>query len=93
MRSIDEPRSGPGLELVAEDEGPLLASLETALKDGFGDRGPIDPLQLLRRGGIGGGLGAVLRLSDVFEYLPSTPRKAFRVVRYLRRQRRPHGEP
>lgn len=97
MRPIDDPVLGPGIELIAEDEGPLLRDLETALRDGHCERGPIDPLQQLRRGGIGAGLGAVLRLSDSFEYIPATPRKSFRVIRYLARPRgaRPstHGEP
>ena len=93
MRPIDEPPRGPGIELIAEDEGPLLADLETALRDGFCERGPIDPLDQLRRGGIGAGLGAVIRLSDSFEYIPARPRKAFRVVRYVARPRRAATSP
>jgi serine/threonine-protein kinase RsbT len=96
MRSIEEQTRGRGIELVAEDEGPLIADLEMAMRDGHCERGPIDPLRLRRRGGIGAGLGAVLRLSDSFEYIPSSPRKAFRVIRYLRRPRaasHSQGEP
>jgi hypothetical protein len=39
-----------------------------ATTDHHDDRGPIDPSLLLHRGGLGTGLGAVLRLSDRFEY-------------------------
>jgi anti-sigma regulatory factor (Ser/Thr protein kinase) len=87
VRRLDDPAAGPGLEIVAEDEGPPLADFGMALRDGWGDRAPIDPAQL-RRGGIGAGLGAIQRLTDSFEYCPGGVRKAFRVTRYLRRQRR-----
>jgi anti-sigma regulatory factor (Ser/Thr protein kinase) len=89
MRPIDEATLGRGIELLAEDEGPLITDLETAVRDGHCERGPIDPIHQPRRGGIGAGLGAVLRFTDSFEYIPSRPRKAFRVVRYLKRPRRP----
>jgi anti-sigma regulatory factor (Ser/Thr protein kinase) len=85
IRSVEDQRLGAGIELVAEDEGPPIADLETAIKDGFDGAGPIDPLRVLRRGGIGAGLGAVVRMTDRFEYVPGTPRKSFRVTRYLRR--------
>lgn len=88
FRRIDDTAGGVGIEIVAEDEGPPLADLSLALRDGWGDRGPIDPAHL-RRGGIGAGLGAIQRLTDVFEYRPDGARKSFRVVRYLRRPRRP----
>jgi anti-sigma regulatory factor (Ser/Thr protein kinase) len=91
MRLVDGPEHGPGLELIAEDEGPPLADLATAILDGQSDRGAIDPMTLLGRGGIGAGLGAIIRFTDVFEYRPGGPggpRKAFRAVRYLRRPRR-----
>lgn len=87
MRAVDDPARGPGLELLAEDDGPPIADLATAVLDGHGERGPIDPM-LLGRGGIGSGLGAIIRLTDVFEYRDGPPRKAFRAVRYLRRPRR-----
>jgi anti-sigma regulatory factor (Ser/Thr protein kinase) len=96
MRSIEETILGRGIEIVAEDEGPLLADLDMALRDGHCERGPIDPIDQPRRGGIGAGLGAVVRFSDTFEYIPAMPRKAFRVVRYLRRPTRratSQGEP
>ncbi len=36
--------------------------------DGNDDQGPIDPALLLRRGGLGTGLGAVARFADKLEY-------------------------
>jgi anti-sigma regulatory factor (Ser/Thr protein kinase) len=78
-----QPPAAPGIEIIAEDEGPPLTNLEMAVRDGCGDRGPIGPDELFGRGGIGGGLGAVIRLSDGFEYHLGPDRKHFRVVRYL----------
>ena len=57
-----------------------------AIQDGCGDDGPIDPARQLGRGGIGSGLGAIIRLTDIFEYRASP--KSFRAVRYVRRPRR-----
>jgi anti-sigma regulatory factor (Ser/Thr protein kinase) len=88
MRLVDGGEHGPGLELIAEDEGPPLTDLAMAIQDGCGDRGPIDPMRQIGRGGIGSGLGAIIRLSDVFEYRPGPGRKAFRAARYVRRPRR-----
>lgn len=84
---VDDPDAGPGLAIVAEDEGPPLADLEVAIRDGWDDRQRIDPSHLGRRG-LGAGLGAVSRLTDRLEYHPGAPIKAFRAVRYLRRPRR-----
>jgi len=88
MQPVHDAAHGAGLELVADDDGPPLFDFAVALQDGFGDRGPIDPGTLIGRGGIGGGLGAIARLTDLFEYLPGPPRKSFHAVRYLRRPRR-----
>ncbi|MBZ0232593.1 MAG: ATP-binding protein [Deltaproteobacteria bacterium] len=92
LRRVEDHAAGVGITIVAHDEGPPLASLEAAMRDGWGDRGPIDPA-ILRRGGIGAGLGAVERLTDRFEYLPDGARKAFRVTRFLHRPRRPGTSP
>lgn len=92
LARIEDPGAGAGVTIVATDEGPPLASLEAAMRDGWGDRGPLDPA-ILRRGGIGAGLGAVQRLTDRFEYLPDGARKAFRVTRFLHRPRRPGTSP
>jgi anti-sigma regulatory factor (Ser/Thr protein kinase) len=85
LARVEDPARGTAIEITAEDEGPPLADLELALRDGWGDRGPIDPSHL-RRGGIGAGLGAIRRLTDEFEYRPGGARKSFRVLRYLRRR-------
>jgi anti-sigma regulatory factor (Ser/Thr protein kinase) len=63
---VPPPRGG--LTVIARDVGPPIKDLATAMTDGCDDRGPIDPALLLRRGGLGTGLGAVLRLSDRFHY-------------------------
>jgi anti-sigma regulatory factor (Ser/Thr protein kinase) len=82
------PAHGTGIRIVARDMGPPFFDFELALRDGYNDRGPIDPVTLLRRGGLGTGLGAVQRLSDSLkvEYLPGG--KAIEVIRYLKRLRR-----
>ena len=63
----DVPPRGE-LTVIARDVGPPIHDLEMAMTDGYADRGPIDPSLILSRGGLGTGLGAVLRLSDRFEY-------------------------
>jgi anti-sigma regulatory factor (Ser/Thr protein kinase) len=81
---------GSGIAIIARDYGPAFRDLKTALLDGHDDAGPIDPLHMLRRKGIGGGLGAVLRLTDSFRVEPEPDGKRVHVVRYLpRRSRRP----
>jgi anti-sigma regulatory factor (Ser/Thr protein kinase) len=55
------------LVVTASDEGPPIRDLALALTDGCDDCGPLDPAQLAGRGGLGNGLGAVVRLSDRFE--------------------------
>jgi anti-sigma regulatory factor (Ser/Thr protein kinase) len=81
---VSDDQRGLGVRVTARDIGPPIFNLETALVDGQGDRGPIDPCQLLRRRGLGAGLGAVVRLSDSFEYEPGTRDKRIRIVRYRR---------
>jgi len=88
LRAIDAPPRGPGLEIIAEDEGPPIADLEMALRDGYSAHGPILPERQIGRGGIGGGLGAVLRMTDSFEYRPGPHRKSFHTIRYLKRPAR-----
>jgi len=82
--SSPSPR-GKGIEILARDYGPQFHDLATALKDGHDDRGPLDPLQLLSRKGIGGGLGAVLRLTHCFNVRPLAEGKEIVVERYLNR--------
>ncbi len=70
------------IRVVARDVGPPIHNLEHALQDGWDDRGPIDPALVLRRGGLGTGLGAVLRFADLFEYQPEENGKAIIVTFY-----------
>ena len=89
---------GAGLTMIASDRGPQFHDLDAALKDGWSDRGPIDPMDMLKRKGIGGGLGAICRLTHSFRVEPLPRGKRVHVVRYLvkrstrpprRRSRRP----
>jgi anti-sigma regulatory factor (Ser/Thr protein kinase) len=63
----DVPPRGE-MTVIARDIGPPIRDLAVAMTDGCDDRGPIDPSLLLSRGGLGTGLGAILRFSDRFEY-------------------------
>ena len=55
-----EPHEPPGCHIVGMDAGPGVASLDRALEDGFTTAAEDDR-------GIGGGLGAIRRLSDAFD--------------------------
>ena len=70
IRIFWDPDSPPHGELVIEahDVGPPIRDLQLAMTDGYDDQGPIDPALLLRRGGLGTGLGAVGRFADRIEY-------------------------
>lgn len=74
-----------GITVVARDYGPPFHDLATALQDGCDDRGPLDPMQLLNRNGIGGGLGAVLRMTHTFAMNPLSDGKEIVVTRHLER--------
>jgi anti-sigma regulatory factor (Ser/Thr protein kinase) len=82
VSTIDD-LDGRGLCLVASDCGPPFRDIEAALRDGWDDRGPIDPLAMLGRKGIGGGLGAIVRLSHSFRVEPTASGKRIHVTRYL----------
>ncbi len=84
-RVTDETAERPGIEIAASDVGPPIKDFESALRDGWTDGGPIDPARLFRRGGIGAGLGAVLRLTDRVSYEPTSTGKVITAHRYLRR--------
>ncbi|HVU05994.1 MAG TPA: ATP-binding protein [Polyangiaceae bacterium] len=78
-----EDEHGPGIALVATDRGPPFRNLDAAMRDGWDDRGPIDPVDMLKRKGIGGGLGAIARLSHSFRVEQLDGGKRIHVVRYL----------
>lgn len=82
---------GAGLSVTARDRGAPFRDLALALRDGHDDAGKIDPAHLLRRRGIGGGLGAIWRMTDVFEYQLAPDGKSVRVIRFLTRPRRRAG--
>jgi anti-sigma regulatory factor (Ser/Thr protein kinase) len=86
--ALDTAPFGVGIVVVARDQGPPFYDLQLALRDGYDDRGPIDPATLLKRGGLGTGLGAVLRLTDAFELQVLAVGKAIQVVRYRKRPKR-----
>jgi anti-sigma regulatory factor (Ser/Thr protein kinase) len=66
---IFDPGSPQGeITVEAHDVGPPIRDLQLAMIDGNDDQGPIDPALILRRGGLGTGLGAVARLADRIEY-------------------------
>ena len=84
---------GVGIVLIAHDIGPAFRNLKMALQDGCDDQGPIDPGVLMKRGGLGIGLGAVKRLTDGLTVEYSSDGKAIRVVRYLKRPPRKSSLP
>src|SRR5262245_22061427 len=79
-----DPQTGArgAIRVVARDVGPPIRNLELAMQDGCDDTGPIDPSFVLRRGGLGTGLGAVLRFADLFEYQQGETGKAITVTFY-----------
>lgn len=80
---LASPR-GPCLELIAKDRGPQFHNLESAMKDGWDQNGPIDPVVLLKRSGIGGGLGAILRFTHTFAVEELPQGKQIVTRRYLK---------
>lgn len=80
----DDPGTPRGtLTVIARDIGPPIRDLATAVTDGCDGEGPIDPAHFLRRGGLGTGLGAVVRLSDRFEVREYPEGKEI-IVRFFR---------
>ena len=80
-----EDEHGRGMILIAHDSGPPFRNLDMALKDGFDDDGPIDPATILKRGGMGSGLGAIIRLTHSFRVESEPHGKRVIAIRYLRR--------
>jgi serine/threonine-protein kinase RsbT len=84
---VDDEHHGIGIVILARDVGPPFRDFGMALQDGCDDQGPIDPGVLLRRGGLGIGLGAVVRLTDDIGLTQRSDGKEIRAVRYLKRPR------
>jgi serine/threonine-protein kinase RsbT len=80
-----EDEHGRGMILIAHDSGPPFRNLDMAMQDGFDDNGPIDPATILKRGGMGAGLGAVIRLTHSFRVESEPHGKRVIAIRYLRR--------
>jgi anti-sigma regulatory factor (Ser/Thr protein kinase) len=87
IEPVDDAKYGVGVAVVARDIGPAFKDLGMALQDGCDDEGPIDPGKILNRGGLGIGLGAVVRLMDAIQVQQGRTGKEIRAVRYLRRPR------
>jgi len=86
--TITHPRHGVGIVIVASDCGPPFHDFELAKQDGFDDEGPLSPLWVLDRHGLGKGLGAVARFTDELGWEPTTEGKRVRAVRYKKRPTR-----
>jgi len=86
IRITHDPAAPPDGEIVVEarDVGPPIRDLQLAMTDGYDDQGPIDPALVLRRGGLGTGLGAVARLADRLEYRPEAEGKTLTARFFLR---------
>jgi anti-sigma regulatory factor (Ser/Thr protein kinase) len=83
LEAIDDPARGVGIRVTALDEGPPFNDFSMAIRDGCDDRGPVDPMTLIGRRGIGSGLGAVKRFSDELGWEPTPGGKQVWLVRYL----------
>jgi anti-sigma regulatory factor (Ser/Thr protein kinase) len=83
FRPVVDGSGRAGIEIAASDQGPPIKDLESALRDGWTDGAPIDPVGLLRRRGIGAGLGAVARLSESLTYENTSQGKVITVRRFL----------
>jgi anti-sigma regulatory factor (Ser/Thr protein kinase) len=97
LEPVDDEH-GVGMMLIAHDSGPPFRDLQMALQDGYDDNGPIDPGAILKRGGMGAGLGAIVRLTHLFRVESEANGKRVIAIRYLRkpaarRSRRPSRMP
>ncbi len=82
FRHAREADGAAFFEIVAHDEGPQFHDLSSALRDGHDDRGPIDPGAVIRRGGLGTGLGTIVRLTHSLSVEPESVGKRIIVRRY-----------
>ena len=85
LERVVDATYGVGIAIIAHDVGPAFRDFTMALQDGCDDQGPIDPGMLMKRGGLGIGLGAVRRLTDSLCVDYTSGGKSIRVVRYLKR--------
>jgi len=88
IEAVNHPERGVGVRIIAFDQGPPFHDFDMALRDGCDDKGPLDPASLPGRGGMGVGLGAVVRLSDEIGWAPAPGGKKVWAIRYAKRPRR-----
>ena len=82
---VESPDLGVGIRITAHDVGPPFDDL-----DGIVARSTVVGVAIEWTGrGLGGGLGAVYRFTDVLRCAPHGSGKAIVVERYVRRPRRP----
>lgn len=78
---IEITDTGDAIEIEAWDRGPPFRDFALAQRDDHDDHGPIDPMTVARRGGFGGGLGAVVRLTASVSVSHHGPWKCVRAIR------------
>jgi anti-sigma regulatory factor (Ser/Thr protein kinase) len=83
VEEVIDAERGRGIRITAVDEGPPFHDFAMACRDGFDDKGPLPPALLVRRRGIGAGLGAVQRLSDEMGWERTEGGKRIWATRYL----------
>jgi serine/threonine-protein kinase RsbT len=90
LRKVSEP--APGLSVVVEDRGPGIDDASEAVRDGYSEGKMIDPdeIAMRPRRGLGTGLGAVRRLTDVLQ-IEKRPGGGTRIVAYKATTRRKKG--
>jgi len=91
VRIVDDPVHGRGVEAIARDSGRPIRDLVMAMKDGCDDVGPISPDRLVHHAGLGSGLGAIARMTHVFEHTAFAGGKEIRVVRFVDLGHAPRG--
>lgn len=85
VEPIEDAQHGPGVRITARDSGPPLSDLDQVLA-----RSTVVGAAMEWTGrGLGGGLGAVVRFTDLLRCVPCAGGKEMIAERYLRRPRRP----
>lgn len=79
ITEMDGP-AGPGLELVCVDHGPGMPDVDACMRDGYSSRGT-----------MGGGFGAMRRLSDQFAIYSAPGVGTTLVCRFWAGRAPPHG--
>lgn len=85
IERIDDPEHGPGLRITARDSGPPFADFEAVLARSIVVGAPME----WTGRGLGGGLGAVFRFTDILRCEQGPDGKQIVAERFLRWPRRP----